>query len=41
MLHEYGYNTKVAKAELTQLVQSQTQHKEDRDRLRGELAKIG
>jgi hypothetical protein len=41
MLHEYGYNTKVAKAELTQLVRLQTQHKEDRDRLRGELAKIG
>ena len=41
MLHQYGYNTKVAEEELTQLVHLQTLHKEDRDRLRVELAKIG
>ena len=41
MLHQYGYDTKIAEAELTQLVHVQTLHKEDRDRLRGELAKIG
>ena len=41
MLHQYGYNTKVAEAELAQLVQLQTLHKEDRDRLRAQLAKIG
>jgi hypothetical protein len=41
MLHQYGYNTKVAEEELTQLVHLQTLHKEDRDRLRVELANIG
>lgn len=40
MLRQYGYNTKVAEAELTQLVQLQTLSKEDRERLRAELAKI-
>jgi hypothetical protein len=41
MLHQYGYDTKVAEQELTQLVHLQTLHKEDRDRLRADLAKIG
>jgi hypothetical protein len=41
MLHQYGYDTKVAEAELTQLVEFQTLHKEDRDRLRAELARLG
>jgi hypothetical protein len=41
MLRQYGYDTKVAEQELTQLVHLQTLHKEDRDRLKGELANIG
>ena len=41
MLYQYGYNTNVAEEQLTQLVKLQTLHKEDRDRLRVELAKIG
>ena len=41
MLRQYGYDTRVAEQALTQLVHLQMLHKEDRDRLRGELAKIG
>jgi hypothetical protein len=41
MLHQHGYDTRDAEAELSQLVQVQTLHKEDLDRLRAELVKIG
>ena len=38
MLRQFGYDTAVAEAELTQLVHMQMLHKEDRDRLTAELA---